>query len=376
MNKVLVVGLGDVGQHVLELLARTPQIAQLTGASNLPDEGKRAVYRARSGAAHQGYYPEIRFVELDLNDVPATASLLEQIEPHVIVNTASLQSWWVIERDLPKEIFQKLDAAGYGPWLPFHLTLTYKLMTAIRQAGINTRVVSAPFPDAVNAVLGKVNLAPTIGMGNLDLMAPGIQKVVAEKLSVPMRSVQIFLVAAHFVNDSLSTYGTTGGAPYFLKILVDGEDSTDRFDHDKLLRDAHTDYPKGRDDHFITASSGVKNVLAILSNARILTHAPGPAGLPGGYPVRLGAEEPELVLPKEITKDEAMRINEQDLRYDGIEKIEADGTIVFTQKSAEIMMKLLNYDSRKMKLAECEQRARELRICYHNFLKQYSVKRI
>jgi hypothetical protein len=373
MNKAMVIGLGDVGQHVLELLARTPGLAEVIAVSLERDEGLRLVYRARVGAAHMGFFPRIEFVELDLNNTEATADLFRSIEPDVVVNTAAIQSWWVIEKDLPREVFQKLDAAGYGPWIPLHLTLTYKLMKAIKMARTNTHVVSAPFPDAVNAILGKVGLAPMVGMGNIDLMIPGIQKVVADKLKVPMRSVSVYAVAAHFVNDSLSTYGTTGGAPYFLKIIAGDKNVTDKFDLDKLLVEAHAHYPQGRDDHFITASSGVKNALAILNDAGILTHAPGPAGLPGGYPIQLSAKKAKVVLPDGITKEEAVRINEEGLKYDGIEKIENDGTVLFTEKAVGIMKELLGYDCERLKLVECEENARRLKSLYTSFIQKYRV---
>lgn len=370
-NEVLVIGLGNVGEHILELLARSSKIAKITGADIDEDMGLRKVCRARYGAALQGFYPRIEFTKIDLNNVEETTDVLKGINPDVIVNTATIQSWWVIAQELPEEVFKKLDAAGYGPWLPFHLMLTHKLMKAFKKAKISAHVISSPFPDAVNPVLGKVGLAPTVGLGNIDLMIPGIEKVVADKFKVPMHNVSTFMIAAHFLNDSLATYGTTGGAPYFLKILIGDKNVTDKLDSEKLLVEAHRYYPKGRDDSIITASSAVKNILAILDDTGILTHAPGPAGLPGGYPVRLSSRGAEVVLPEEITLEEAIRINEEGLKCDGIERIKDDGTVVFTEKSADIMREMLEYDCRKLKLMECEERAKRLRLLYKRFAEKH-----
>jgi len=81
----------------------------------------------------------------------------------------------------------------------------------------------------------------------------------------------------------------------------------------------------------------VKNILAILNDTRELTHAPGPNGLPGGYPVRLSAKGAEVVLPEELSLEEAVRINEEAQKFDGIQEIKNDGTVFFTEKAVKIM---------------------------------------
>ena len=166
MNNVLIVGLGDIGEHILELLTRVPAVSQIY-AVDKSEEFKSKVYSAIAGAIHQGYSPRVEFSKLDLNDIDATAELLKKIKPDVIVNSAALKTWWVAQASLPKETFVKLDEAGYGPWLPFHLTLIHKLMTAVKKSGIKRPVVNCSFPDAVNAILGKLGMAPTVGSRQL-----------------------------------------------------------------------------------------------------------------------------------------------------------------------------------------------------------------
>ncbi|HHY38365.1 MAG TPA: hypothetical protein GX507_05495 [Clostridia bacterium] len=49
------------------------------------------------------------------------------------------------------------------------------------------------------------------------------------------------------------------------------------------MRAATEIYPVGKDDSPVIASSAIKNVLAILNDSGLRTHAPGPKGLPGGW---------------------------------------------------------------------------------------------
>jgi len=53
VNSVFIVGLGDIGEHILELLVRVPGIAKIYTADIRKEESLRKVYSARSGAIHQ-----------------------------------------------------------------------------------------------------------------------------------------------------------------------------------------------------------------------------------------------------------------------------------------------------------------------------------
>jgi len=368
-NKILMIGLGSLGGHVLEFLARTPGVDRIVAADVNEDWGVCKTNNAILGAVNQGFYPSIIFRKVDLNDVEGTANILREEKPDLVFNATTLQSWWVIGL-LPEKVHEKLLGAGLGPWLPMHLTLTHKLMMAVRKAGIKAHVVSSSFPDAVHPVLGKVGLAPTVGIGNFDLLIPRIKKVVSEKLGVPMRNISVFMVGHHVHDVLVEDFGTTGGAPYFLKILVGNKNMTHELDPEKILSEPLPTPPGNQSDQQV-ASSAVKNILAILNDTGELTHAPGPNGLPGGYPVRLSAKGAEVVLPEELSLEEAIRINEEAQKFDGIEEIKNDGTVVFTEKAVKIMREMLNYECEELRLEESEERAMELRALYKRFAERY-----
>lgn len=362
MNKVMVIGLGDVGGHQLEILARTRDIDIIYAADINEKAALRRVYSARSGAAHLGIYSNIEFVKIDLDDVDGTASALKKFGPDIVMHNATMMSnvEWAC---LPNGVPEKLASAGIGNITPCHLTLTYKLMRAVRKAMVDTHVVMSPYPDVVNCVLGKVGLARNlIGLGNLDYITPGLQKAAAHKLGAKITDISVYLVAPYAVLNRLFRFGTAGGLPYHLRIHVKEKDVTDRLNPKDLFAEVgkylslFTIYDLG----YIAASSGVKNALAILNDTRQLTHAPGPLGLPGGYPIRLGARGAEVALPEGISLQEAVQTNERALTADGIEKIKDDGTIVFTEQCYTTWKEIFNYDCKELKIEDCEKKAKEL----------------
>jgi hypothetical protein len=91
----------------------------------------------------------------------------------------------------------------------------------------------------------------------------------------------------------------------------------------------------------------------------------------GGYPGRLSWAGFELDLPKEITLDDAVRINWENSRLEGIEEIRDDGTVVFADKNCQLMKDLLNYECKTMKIDELDQRSDELGRLYKEFSKKY-----
>lgn len=375
VGKLMVVGLGELGFDILQLLARTSGVGKIVTADIDEKRGVARTNNAIYAAAHQGLYPDIEFIKLDLFDVDRTKELLKEVAPMLLCNATVLQSWWVFHL-FPEDVVERLNEAGIGPQIPFHLTLTYKLMQAVKKSGINTHVVNCSYSDVVNPVLGKVGLAPTVGGGNFDLLIPGIKQFVSKELKVPMRSVSVFMIGHHGLLSSFMQ------APFWVKILAYDKNVSDQFPPNKI-REILTPYvraligggvrwtvPPNED----IAASFVRNVLAIYFDTGELCHAPGPAGLPGGYPVRLSAEGAEVVLPEEITLEEAIKINEECARFDGIEEIKNDGTVVFTEKSANIMREVLGYDCKKLKIRESEGRAKELGSLFKKLAEEYRVK--
>ena len=194
---------------------------------------------------------------------------------------------------------------------------------------------------------------------------------VAQRFEVPPNNVSVFLVAHHCHEVQLLLTRSTGGFPYFLKVRIGDRDVTKHFDTEQLLLEAIELEPEGVGCHPMVASSAVKNILAILNDSGLLTHSPGPNGLVGGYDIRLSATGAEVVLPENLTLEEAKAINEEAQKGDGIDKIEPDGTVVYTDTAYDIMKTLIGYDCKRLLPSESDERARELRDLYARFQQKY-----
>jgi hypothetical protein len=358
---IMIVGLGDLAGWVLEFLARLPGISRIVAGDINEDWGIQKVNSAIIGAAQLNLFPQIHFRRMDVNDIPGMAAILREEEPEVIYNSTTLQSWWVITQ-LPKSLYQEIDEARYGPWFPMHFVLTHKLMIAIQKSGIKTLVANAAFPDAVNPVLAKLGLTPTVGIGNIDNLTPSLKLAVSRKLNVPLPSVTIYLIAPHFFSYFTARFGHTAGCPYLLRVTVYDQDVTPQLNGDELFKDLmkYARRPGSLKAHPVVAASAVKIIRGLFHDTRELGHAPGPNGLPGGYPVLLSSSGVEVVLPGGISLDEAVRINNQAQKFDGIEVIQDDGTVVITDKSAEIMKRVIGFDCKVLKISQMEEKAREM----------------
>lgn len=360
-NSVMIFGLGDLGGYVLEFLARVPNIPKIVTADINEEWGVRKTNSAIAGAFQFGLYPKIEFVQLDAFDIDRTAKVLKEIQPTIIYNSMTVQSWWVITQ-LPHDAYKAIDEARYAPWYPMHAVPAHKLMQAVKKSGIKTHVVNAAFPDLVNPALHKIGLSPTVGIGNVDNLVCSLRIIAGKMFNASLRAVAIYLVAPHFVSYYATRFGSVGGAPYYLKVMVDDQDVTSKIDRDKFFADVVTvgRRPGGTQGHPVVASSVCRIILGILFDTKELGHAPGPNGLPGGYPVKLSAGGVEVFLPEGLALDEAIRINNEGQIFEGVESVEENGTVVLTDKSASIFRKLLDFDCKVYTIKDCEAKAKEL----------------
>ncbi len=360
-TSIMMIGVGDLGGHVLEMLVRAPGVRRIITADSNEDWGYRKTNIAAYGAAQLGLYPELEFTKIDLYNLEQTAETIRKYKPEIIYSAVSEQSWWVIT-SLPKEVFEALDKARFGPWIPQQLNLVHKLMQAVKNTGLDVRVINSAFPDGVNHILGKVGLAPTIGIGNVANPVPAIRSSIAYKLGRPMKDVTVSFVAQHYVSHYLPRFGTAGGAPYYLNAVVDGRDVTNDINVDEVFREIPTRFRRtgGRDGQILTASSAASIILAMADDTGGFMHAPGPAGLLGGYPVRVDAKGGKVVLPADLTLEKAIRINEEGQRFDGIERIDDDGTTYLTENAVAIVREIVGYECKVLKLNEAEERSKEL----------------
>ena len=371
-SRILLVSLGKLNSLLLQILARRRGIAEIIVATRNLERALPAVHLARMGAAAEGFFPAFRVIEFDLNDIAASAEALATLRPDVTLAAPSLQSWWVLEQ-VEARLADPLRPAGFGAWLPFQLLPMIRFMKAWRQSELDTPILSAPYPDVVNPILATQGLAPTGGVGNVCELVPKLQCLIADRLSVEPTTVRVWLAAHHALQPYVFARSQNRGAPppFLVSAEVNGRSSISDSELRSILLGDYP-MPAGLDFQFLTVGTFVSAIRAFLESPEKATciHLPAPAGLPGGYPVVVQDRVVSLDLPPTWQKEDAVEVNRASHRWDGIESIEEDGTVVLTDKTAGLLRELLRYDWPRMRFDEVEAAASELHRCFDTYVKQ------
>jgi hypothetical protein len=235
------------------------------------------------------------------------------------------------------------------------------MMRARDAAGIAAPVVSLPFPDVVGPALAPLGLAPEAGAGNVAEVAAKL----AARTGASREDVQVRLVLHHAAERSaLGAFerlasAVEGRPPWAAEVLVGGEPLP--AGEVEALFAAPYRTLDGRAAQGLTAAAAVAVVEGLLSDEPVAGHVPAPAGRPGGYPVRLSRAGIALDLPAGMGEADAVALNERAAAWDGVEQVEADGTIVLTPGAAEAAQEALGVDLARMAPGELDGLAERLR---------------
>ena len=360
-GRVLVLGLGEVGQWVLEFLGRRPEVSRVIAADVRPDVGRYRVDTAALSCALGGYDTPFEFHQLDVNDIDGTARLIEAAHPDVIFTSMAVSSWYVLNppSEVPKRALEKLLPAGFGFLVPWHVLLTSKVVRAMMKCGTEAILVNASYPDVVNHLLKCYHgFDRCIGAGKIDQVVGELQVRVARLENVPYSDVVVYLLGSSSIADQ-----SEGAVPFRTRVLLGDVDLAQKYDVDDWIKNRLTGFMSetGRALHLFSATgaSAVKNIVAILNDSHILTHVPGPNGVLGTYPARVGANGAEIALPEGVDLEAALALNRKALTRDGIKDIREDGTVEFTEASREVLREV-GYDCPTLSYDDLEARAKEL----------------
>jgi hypothetical protein len=354
---VMLFGPGDLGGWVLEFLARQEGVSTIITVGRREQYGALKAQGAAAGSGHMGYYKTIKFEKCDVSDIDRTAELLSKYNPDFIYNSTGILAPTLL-RFLPHDVNLKLQRIS-GHLVPNQYSLISKLMKAIKRSGVTAPVLNNSWPDIVNPMLWRSGFRPLVGAGNNDILVAYMRWRVSNIINIPIPEITVYLICHH----SLTAQGSRTGIPYYLKIMVGDKNVTSKFDADSLVSDYLLPGMTGDTATWIVrptvASCSVRIIMAVLNDTNEFTHAPGPNGMIGGYPIRIGAKGVEVVLPEEITMEEATRINQEGMRREGVEEIKEDGSLVFTDEAQKMGKELLGVNWKEIKITDIEDYVKE-----------------
>ena len=352
MNKptLLILSLGELSTALLEAVARSNLFDRIVVGSRSELKAVQRANNAIIGAGIEGYYPKIEGKKFDVDDQSFSANL-RKIDPDLIFSAPSLMPWWKLDKtDKPP-----LPFAGY---MSLHLALMSKFRDRIDEANIRARWIGASYPDVINPILSRSGFGPDCGIGNVQEPIPKLKAGVARKLNCQPQEVFIHLVAQHaFEYYVLNDKTCEEFPPYLLKATVNGRDQSPVAE--TILREQFA-FPYDLHFNRVTASAGIVALRALCSSTTLEIHLPGIEQFVGGYPARVSNSQIEINLPPEWSLDRAIDVNNRSLRWDGIELIENDGTVVFTEETQEAFHRLLGKSFERLSVSNASAQSREL----------------
>ncbi|MFI9048603.1 saccharopine dehydrogenase NADP-binding domain-containing protein [Streptomyces sp. NPDC053427] len=319
MTTVLIIGAGDMGERVADGLAAGGRVRRVLVA------GRSAARDAVAATVASARDCLVEAVRLDASRQDEVAELLTATRPDLIVHCASLRSPWAMSgRTDPAA--RAVAAAGLALRLPYQLPLVLSVMRAVRDAGYTGPVANLSFPDVTGPVLARLGLAPTVGLGNAAMMQLRVRA--ALRAAHPERTVPLIRVLGHHSQLLDVMQARRPADPERLCRVHLGEDG--RRD-DSLAYQAPPLAP-GLRYNVVTGAAVVPVLEALLPGAGPLRHSTAaPAGLPGGYPVRIVDGSVALDLPPGLSEADAIAFNERMAAGDGVDRIDADGTVHFAE---------------------------------------------
>jgi hypothetical protein len=312
---ILIFGSGSFAQRIacdLASTGREPIAVAIAGRNAARLAWIATAARAR---AHMfGRRLGLATYEVDLAAAGAAGALLAKLEPAVIMQAASVQAGAVIAAG--GNAWTRLVAeGGLSATAVFQALLTARIARATADLGLNSSLINGCFPDVANGIVTGMGLPVLCGIGNIAILAHAF----AGSLAAAHSTGDLKLIC-HYQNIGAwrrPRADRKGPAP---RVWLDGREIGDvfeRFADVQLTPEPVID---------ISGASGVTLMLALAAGRDWRGHVPGPAGLPGGYPVALKGGRLALDLPAGLSEADAVAWNARYEAENGL-SVAADGRV-------------------------------------------------
>ena len=232
-------------------------------------------------------------LEADLAQHEAAERAIQACRPRLVVQAASTQGSAVIAS--VGDAWSTLVAeGGLSATALFQAHLTLLVAQAV-PAGC--QFINCCFPDVVNTILAARGLPVACGTGNVSILASAFAGALDARAPGAVQVLAHYQAIGAWRRPPAQRQGRTA------RVWHDGTEIGDVFAH--LAAVQLTPEPAIE----ISGAAGVPLMLAMVAGTPWRGHAPGPNGLPGGYPVAWTGTTLELDLPPGLTRKEAVAWN-------------------------------------------------------------------
>ena len=333
--KVLIMGLGSVGNYLLDyLLSEGDENMEIVVAGRNLEKMQSDVNIVKVAGLIRGKNKSrvSIYCNLDLNSEESIVQCLNEIEPDIVVNSSRAYS------GLKYGSISWNNIRAYGIWTPLSIKYIKNIMAAHERVGSSAIVINTSYSDAVIPWLKSAGKAyPDFGSGNINHLIPRIKLAVAEQYHIEdFWNIDITYATAHFHDVVISKEGHTEGVDQLICIKYNG--IVIKADLKKIFADCKIVMPVDAKRNMMNASSNFEIIKAVLDAVRngkkVKLHCPGIFGEVGGYPVIVDGTKENIVSyieTNDFTLDQMRSKNAESIYLDGIEKVEA-GALYYTDE--------------------------------------------
>jgi hypothetical protein len=316
--RILILGMGDLGVRIAQRVVE----GGFSSTCLLAGKSDTAAQWARLLEISSGR--EVCAERVDGRNAEALKALLGRFEPELIVQCATLLSPFAL-RSVPAAAAKAVLEGGFALQLAAQLPIVRTLMQSLLDLGMKCPVINCSYPDATHPILAAEGLAPTVGIGNVAIMAMWYQHQLAGANDATLKVVGQHAQLGPCLAGKLAAPAT----PTPLVYLNGRKLAPEELLFDSGLRG-------GAAMNHLAAATILPLLRGFTQRDEVVdTHAPGVFGLAGGYPVRFVNGELELRLPDGLTRDEAVSFNHLAAKGEGIARIAEDGTVYYTEHAQQ-----------------------------------------
>lgn len=336
--KVMIIGLGSVGNYLLDYLLSSgdPGLEILVvGRNREKMESDVNIAKVASMIRKQNRSTVTIVDGVDLERNETVAACLQKYQPDIIVNTSRVYA------GLKYGSISWKNVRAYGIWTPLSIKYIRNIMQAYAEANSHAVVINTSYSDATIPWLKSAGKKyPDFGSGNLNHLLPRIKMAAAQMCGISdFWNIDVDLATAHFHDVVISKEGHAEGVKQMLAIEYKGEALP--CNQEEILTRCSIAMPVDAKRNMMNASSNYEIIRCLLKALREegkeKFFSPGALGEIGGYPVIIngsGSAPYAYIDEGRFSLTEMRQKNRESIYLDGVEDIR-DGKLIYTDELIE-----------------------------------------